>query len=508
MIQEILVEVAKGAIVGGLIGYATNRLAVAMLFRPHTPWKVFGLQVPMTPGLVVKNRERLAEAVGRSVSEDLLDHDTLLEHLRSARLHEIVEDVIHRRGEELANHEGTLADLLGTEISGSLHKALVPVVAGELDRFLKSPQGRSFIAVTVEPILDRKATELVGTGGIDALSINITSFLGKTLSSPEAVKDLEPLIVECVKEGLAGENVKVILEPLREPFQAAIPDITAQIQDGIADYLASEEFGIQARSKLSARISDLVVEKFPMAAMFVNERMVGEMITSRWESIADELIEMAHTPELGESLSERLEGLVDWLEEGIGKVLAKEETRERLASWAGGELVEKLPRLADSDTTRQGIRKALGETLDRPVGKILGTNPKEFARDLATRLSDSLTGENGRQTRERAAEAIVSQGVLGLRPNKVARSEVLGSMAHRVAHWVEGQVMEAAPEFLRDRLKIKEIVTEKIARFETEALEETIHRVSGRELKGIVRLGGVIGIFVGATAQLIYHFLL
>ncbi|MCC5875817.1 MAG: DUF445 family protein [Candidatus Sumerlaeia bacterium] len=508
MIQEVLIEIAKGAVVGGLIGYATNRLAVAMLFRPHQPWMLFGRQIPMTPGLVVKNRDRLAEAVGRSVGEDLLDQDTLLHHLREARLHEVVEGMIRSRAKEMENSEETLAELLGKEFSTSLHEALVPLVDKELEKFISSPGGKSFLAGLIKPVLDQNAADLVGKGGIEALSNKVTQFLEKTLAGPESLETMRPLIKGALIEGLSGDSTAFLVDPLKEPIKEAIPDAAERIQDGIADYLASEEFGVVARSKLSVRITALVLDKFPMASMFINKGMINEMLANRWESIADDLIEMAHSEELRSNLESRLLGLVDWVEEGIGRVLTEDATREKLATWASGKLIERLPLLAGSQAINDGITRALGETLDQPVGDLLGSQPGEVSRQIACKLSDALTGEQGATMRRHGAEAIVSQGVLGIRPAGFMRPEFIAPLTHRVSRWVEGRVLEAAPELLRDRLKIREIVTEKIARFETEALEETIHRVSGRELKGIVRLGGVIGVFVGATAQLLYYLLL
>lgn len=508
MMQEILVEIAKGAVVGGLIGYATNRLAVAMLFRPHKPWTLFGAQIPMTPGLVVKNRDRLAEAVGRSVGEDLLDQETLLHHLREARLHEVVDDIVRGYTSELKNSDATLAELLGKDLATSVHKALVPLVDRELEKFLASPAGKSFLSGTIKPVLEQNTATLVGREGIATLSANISKFLKNTLEEPESVESLRPVIKGALVEGLSGESTAHLVEPFKEPLRGVIPDAAERIQDGIADYLASEEFGVEARSKLAARITALVLDKFPMASMFINEGMINDMLSSRWESIADELIEMAHSEELRSNLENRLLGLLDWFEEGLGRVLTEDATREQLATWASGKLIERLPMLADSESLNEGITRALGSTLDQSVGDLLGGRPGEISRQIAGRLADSLTGEGGAEMRRHGAEAIVTQGVLGIRPAGFMGPEFIAPVSGRVSRWIEARVLEAAPAFLRDRLKIREIVTEKIARFETEALEETIHRVSGRELKGIVRLGGFIGIFVGATAQLLYFLFL
>ena len=67
--------------VSGLIGYFTNYIAVKMLFRPRTEKHIFGKRVPFTPGVVPKNQPRLAKALGRTVSEQLLTGDDLKQAL-------------------------------------------------------------------------------------------------------------------------------------------------------------------------------------------------------------------------------------------------------------------------------------------------------------------------------------------------------------------------------------------------------------------------------------------
>ena len=39
-------------LVGALIGFITNVLAIKMLFRPLRPHYLFGLRIPFTPGIL------------------------------------------------------------------------------------------------------------------------------------------------------------------------------------------------------------------------------------------------------------------------------------------------------------------------------------------------------------------------------------------------------------------------------------------------------------------------
>jgi uncharacterized membrane protein YheB (UPF0754 family) len=75
-------------IVGGLIGLITNGLAIRMLFRPMKPVYIGKFRLPFTPGLIPKERPRLAKSIGEVISRDLLNKETLRDTLLSDSMRE------------------------------------------------------------------------------------------------------------------------------------------------------------------------------------------------------------------------------------------------------------------------------------------------------------------------------------------------------------------------------------------------------------------------------------
>lgn len=61
----------SGPLIGAVIGYITNYIAVKMLFRPYTQKKIGKFKIPFTPGVIPKRQPKLAKAIGRAVGEDL-----------------------------------------------------------------------------------------------------------------------------------------------------------------------------------------------------------------------------------------------------------------------------------------------------------------------------------------------------------------------------------------------------------------------------------------------------
>lgn len=64
-------------VVGGIIGYFTNDIAIKMLFRPYRAIYFAGRQLPFTPGLIPRNQERLAKRVSDTVMGSLLTPEEL-----------------------------------------------------------------------------------------------------------------------------------------------------------------------------------------------------------------------------------------------------------------------------------------------------------------------------------------------------------------------------------------------------------------------------------------------
>lgn len=73
-----------GPLIGALIGYCTNYLAVKMLFYPKKEIKIGGHRLPFTPGAIPKGKPRLAKAIGSIVANDLLTEEDIRQKIVSS----------------------------------------------------------------------------------------------------------------------------------------------------------------------------------------------------------------------------------------------------------------------------------------------------------------------------------------------------------------------------------------------------------------------------------------
>ena len=101
-----------GPLIGGIIGVATNGIAIKMLFRPLKPIRIGKFTLPFTPGLIPKEKPRLAKAIGKVIGEQLLDTETLQSALASDKLKEMFNRKIDSMIEKLGHEEGSVGDYL------------------------------------------------------------------------------------------------------------------------------------------------------------------------------------------------------------------------------------------------------------------------------------------------------------------------------------------------------------------------------------------------------------
>jgi hypothetical protein len=130
---------------GAFIGFLTNVLAIKMLFRPLKELRILGIRLPFTPGILPRERRRLADSIGRMVERELLTPEILRERFADREFREQF-----RRG--LALYAGRLPDLFD-----QLAEEIYPRAWGSLIEFLYEPeiharleaQGHAFIDHTV-----------------------------------------------------------------------------------------------------------------------------------------------------------------------------------------------------------------------------------------------------------------------------------------------------------------------------------------------------------------------
>lgn len=122
-------------VVGGLIGWITNVIAIKMLFHPRKP-----IQIPLTPwkihGLLPKRKADIARSVAAAVANELVTIDNLLDQIDSPKLKEnIVRAVISHVDQRLVE---TLPQFIPSNLRYIIRKYVSDLIIKEAELLLES----------------------------------------------------------------------------------------------------------------------------------------------------------------------------------------------------------------------------------------------------------------------------------------------------------------------------------------------------------------------------------
>ena len=88
-------SILSGPIIGAIIGYGTNWIAIKMLFRPLKPIKIGRFTLPFTPGIIPRRQEKLAVAIGQMVGNHLFTTQDIQDMLLCEEIeNELVQNIL------------------------------------------------------------------------------------------------------------------------------------------------------------------------------------------------------------------------------------------------------------------------------------------------------------------------------------------------------------------------------------------------------------------------------
>ena len=108
----IIARAIVAPLLGGVIGYITNDLAIRMLFRPRKAVYIGKFHVPFTPGLIPAQQGRIAQSIGDVVSSQLLNEETLRQTLLSESTVQKLQDKVRAFLRKLSKDGRRVRDLL------------------------------------------------------------------------------------------------------------------------------------------------------------------------------------------------------------------------------------------------------------------------------------------------------------------------------------------------------------------------------------------------------------
>lgn len=216
--------ILAGPIIGAIIGYLTNNIAVKMLFRPLRPIKIGKYTLPFTPGIIPKGQSRLAKAVGAAVGDNLLTSDVFEEKL------------------------------LSDEIVGNLENSL--------DEFFDEKKESD---TTLEQLLEMASTKEIAAEQIQMAKSSITERMTKKVKEANLGEIVSEAVLSAAKKKLAGSFLELMVS------DNLLNSIAGYVEENVDEYI--EENGEEIVGKMVDDEADNLMNK-----------TVGEVVTTMDQS--------------------------------------------------------------------------------------------------------------------------------------------------------------------------------------------------------------------------------
>ena len=233
-------------LIGALIGYCTNYIAVKMLFRPRHEKYFFGHKVPLTPGAIPKGKARLAKSVGDVISNHLVTS----EDIESKALNEETEAAVTERIMKMLKSD---IDSGFRAISSSEEE--YEMITTNLDYAVTLRMADAVKSINFSDIIKVKGGQIIGEqlGGsmlgmfinlemIDSILGSISDNIGMYVDdhcynflAPEVSRSMEKLRGDNIYDmitsnGVSDEELRAkVREIYRKTIKAVIPELIAKM---------------------------------------------------------------------------------------------------------------------------------------------------------------------------------------------------------------------------------------------------------------------------------------
>lgn len=488
-----------GALIGAVIGYITNWLAIKMLFRPREAKYIFGMKLPFTPGLIPKEKSRIANKVGETVGTHLLNSDSLSKALKDDKIKAKFNEVAKEKINQVINSNSTLEEALKNTLGENYYALKGNMINNIAKTILESIQEEEFknkvkfyIVDSIKERLNKnpeKIIDFINSNKFREVIINTLEeektrdIIGKALLKEVKTLEKEDLTIEEV----IPENIKPYIEEYVKSQKDTLVDI-------IKNLLRDDEVSHKIKSAINDNIPSIV-------SMFLS----GDVIYGKLVSLVDKSLSEEENKEyicdaalafVHESMKkkvsdvinnvgeEKLEVISDALGDKISKKLNTEENID--------SIISKLNCKISSFNSYEEIIKVLFNDYEN----ILIDNIDSMISQIVN--NNQLSGEISKII-EKVFDKFLQNSLNDICYNKQnLENSIMSILDNLYNDFVENKSAKVL-----EIVDISSIVEEQINAFEVDYAEEIIIGIANKELKAITWLGALLGGILGILSPLL-----
>ena len=513
-------------LLGALIGYVTNYIAIRMLFRPLQAWRLLGIRVPLTPGIIPARRGELARRMGEMVGDHLLTADDVGRALSKETIRlELRMTVTEKLGRLLDHHSGPLASLVPAhfkarfdEIVQLAQDRIAALVANYLlsDRF--EEQLRSFLRDQGGQWLTRDLNSLLTPERNRAWQIHLDERYTRFFQSPATSALVGSAVDRKVEQLLASQR------PLRDHLPDELVEaLLAQVEkelpsliEKFGDMFQDPAFRAQLVKKGKKGIDGFLDSLSGLAGLlsgFVDLKKLYAKIPEFLDHAGDEIAGWLRQPRTREQMATLLRQRVDQLLDRPVASLTEKLAHDKIAgaqTFIRDQVVNRLQSRSTIDTALVLTESAVDRIKDRPFNELLtAVFPDEGLHRGVDRIADHLLEALRSEQMQPVLKRLIKEqtsvwvyekplGIISARFPPDLRREIDIS----VCHLVEEMLKQEAPRLV-ETMNVRRMVEDKVNGLDLLQVEDLLMGVMKEQFKYINLFGALLGFLIGCTNLLI-----
>ncbi len=488
-----------GALIGAVIGYITNWLAIKMLFRPREAKYIFGMKLPFTPGLIPKEKSRIANKVGETVGTHLLNSDSLSKALKDDKIKAKFNEVAKEKINQVINSNSTLEDSLKNTLGENyyaLKENMINNIAKTILESIKEEEFKNkvkfYIVDSIKEGLNKKPEKIIDF-------VNSNKFREVIINTLEEEKTRDIIGKALLKEvKTLGKEDLTIEEVIPENIKPYIEEYVKSQKDTLVDIIKNLLRDDEVSHKIKSAINDNIPS---IVSMFLS----GDVIYGKLVSLVDKSLNEEENKEyicdaalafVHESMKkkvsdvintvgeEKLEVISDALGDKISKKLNTEENID--------SIIRKLNCKISSFSSYEEIIKVLFNDYEN----ILIDNIDSMISQIVN--NNQLYGEISKII-EKVFDKFLQNSLNDICYNKQnLENSIMSILDNLYNDFVENKSAKVL-----EIVDISSIVEEQINAFEVDYAEEIIIGIANKELKAITWLGALLGGILGILSPLL-----
>ncbi|MFD3158488.1 DUF445 family protein [Haloimpatiens sp. FM7330] len=503
--NKILITTVSGAI----IGYITNWLAIKMLFRPYNEKKIGGIKIPFTPGLIPKEKSRIAKSVGEAVGNHLLTKDTMIESLCSEKIIGKLRKWIVLKVESIKEDKSTIESKIQELFKDNYNKIISKFNEKMVQLFiqnLKKKENKIKISEYICKLVRQKLKEndfkiieenqlfikvknniinkLLNNEGKEKINKELINILDKQIISvKESELKIKDLVPECVVDSLKGYT----FEHKREVCLT------------LKNMLKEEKVQLKIKGIIGETISNNLS---PMIAMFLSK----DMIHNKLMEIINNFLGNEKNQE---DVVEVINSLIDkGLQSNISDIMSntseetKEESVKSIVNFITNkvitennllEIIKKIENKLDESSSLEEIILDMDSDFYNNIDKVIHNKVNNFIESelLCGKLSDVISEITNSMMQKNVKD--IFKG----------REEKLSQFICKTSENMYNKFIENRASDVIEALDISKIVEDKINSFDVAFAEKIILDIASKELSAITWFGALLGGTMGFISSLI-----